>query len=104
MTAILVPEPMFPPEEGRVFRPGTMGWRASDLDDPLFARLWSGGRYEIIEGVPHYWVLDAFAKTLRAMVLEDGKYRAEASGKGDEAVRVSLFGGLTIPLQRVWGG
>jgi hypothetical protein len=50
-TAIRLPEPVFPPEEGRVFAPGTMGWTVADLEDPLFARLWFAGRYEIVEGV-----------------------------------------------------
>jgi Uma2 family endonuclease len=37
--------------ELRPFKPGTTGWTASDLDDPEIERLWSRGRYEIVEGV-----------------------------------------------------
>jgi len=33
------------------FKPGTTGWRASDLDDPEIEAKWFGGRYEIVEGV-----------------------------------------------------
>lgn len=38
-------------DEERVFKIGTLGWTADDLDDPKFERLWEQGRYEIIEGV-----------------------------------------------------
>lgn len=37
--------------EHRPFIPGTTGWSADDLDDPHIERLWSEGRYEIVEGV-----------------------------------------------------
>lgn len=32
------------------FRPGTTGWRASDLHDPRVEQMWEQGRYEIING------------------------------------------------------
>ena len=35
----------------RVFEPGTTGWTARDLDDPVIERQWFRGRYEIVEGV-----------------------------------------------------
>jgi hypothetical protein len=35
----------------RPFKPGTLGWVASDLDDPATAREWFKGSYEIVEGV-----------------------------------------------------
>ena len=35
----------------REFIPGTTGWSASDLDDPVIERKWLAGRYEIVEGV-----------------------------------------------------
>lgn len=35
----------------REFVPGTTGWSVDDLDDPEIERLWSQGRYEIVEGV-----------------------------------------------------
>lgn len=36
--------------ERKRFKPGTLGWRAADLDDPRIERLWAKGRYEIIDG------------------------------------------------------
>ncbi len=38
-------------DEEKVFKIGTLGWTADDLDDPKFERLWEQGRYEIIRGV-----------------------------------------------------
>ncbi len=38
-------------EEKKVFKVGTLGWTADDLDDPKIERLWERGRYEIVEGV-----------------------------------------------------
>jgi hypothetical protein len=35
----------------RPFVPGTIGWSATDLDDPKIERLWFQGRYELIDGV-----------------------------------------------------
>lgn len=37
--------------ESRPFAPGTTGWSALDLDEPEIERLWSAGRFEIVEGV-----------------------------------------------------
>jgi Uma2 family endonuclease len=33
------------------FKPGTTGWTASDLDDPVVEGKWFRGHYEIVEGV-----------------------------------------------------
>ena len=35
----------------RRFEPGTLGWTADDLDDPVIERQWLKGRYEIVDGV-----------------------------------------------------
>lgn len=37
--------------ERRPFVPGTTGWTARDLDDPVIEREWFRGSYEIIDGV-----------------------------------------------------
>jgi Uma2 family endonuclease len=34
-----------------VLQPGTMGWTASEMEDPVLRRLWDAGRYEILDGV-----------------------------------------------------
>jgi Uma2 family endonuclease len=35
----------------REFEPGTTGWTAADLDDPVIEAAWEAGAYEIVEGV-----------------------------------------------------
>lgn len=35
----------------KLFEPGTTGWTAGDLDDPVIEQQWFNGRYEIVEGV-----------------------------------------------------
>lgn len=54
-------------------------------------------------GVVHYWILDAYAKTLECLVLERGRYRVDASARGDDIVRPKLFTGLTVRLAELWG-
>ena len=34
-----------------VLKPGTMGWRGSEMEDPVLRGLWDDGRYEILDGV-----------------------------------------------------
>jgi Uma2 family endonuclease len=53
-------------------------------------------------GVPNYWVLDAFAKSLQCMVLEAGSYRTDLTAREAEVARPQLFPGLALELTRVW--
>lgn len=53
-------------------------------------------------GVPNYWLLDAFGRSLQCLVLENGAYREDAAGSQEQEVRPSLFPGLVIPLKQIW--
>jgi Uma2 family endonuclease len=53
-------------------------------------------------GVPNYWILDAFNRTLECRVLEGDSYRLEASGNKSGSVSPSLFPGLAISLPEIW--
>lgn len=53
-------------------------------------------------GVPNYWILDAFERTLDCLVLEGAAYLADQSGRDAAEVRPRLFPGLVIPLDRLW--
>jgi len=53
-------------------------------------------------GVPHYWLVDAFAKSLECLVLEGSAYRTEQLGHGADEVKPSLFPGLVIRLAELW--
>lgn len=57
----------------RTFEPGTTGWTAADLDDPLIEAKWFSGGYEIVEGVltkmsPAYFAGGRALKRLERMV------------------------------------
>jgi Uma2 family endonuclease len=54
-------------------------------------------------GVPNYWILDAFEKSLECLVLKNSQYEQNAFGQGDAEIRPSLFPELVVPLKNVWG-
>jgi Uma2 family endonuclease len=49
-------------------------------------------------GVPNYWLLDPFKKTLKCLVLREGIYIDDAKGQGKEDVKPSMFPGLVLNL------
>lgn len=53
-------------------------------------------------GVPNYWVLDAFGRTLECYGLEGGAYGLGAKGEESETLQVTALGGLAIPLAKLW--
>ncbi len=53
-------------------------------------------------GVPNYWLLDPFQRTLQCLVLRDGAFDDDAVGQGDEEIRPSLFPGLMVRLKEIW--
>jgi Uma2 family endonuclease len=54
-------------------------------------------------GVPNYWIVDAFAKRLDCLRLDNGAYVDGGSGVKDDVVSVAAFDGLVLPLKEVWG-
>jgi Uma2 family endonuclease len=53
-------------------------------------------------GVPNYWLLNPFKRTLECLVLRDGTYEDDAEGQGSEKVRPCLFPGLILRLGQIW--
>jgi len=53
-------------------------------------------------GVPNYWLLNVFDRSLECLVLDGMEYRVDAAGRGGQEVRPSMFPGLVIPLAEVW--
>ena len=56
-------------------------------------------------GVPNYWVVSHFARTIECLTLDAaaGDYRVDAEGAGDAVLTVTGLGGrLDLPLSRVW--
>ena len=53
-------------------------------------------------GVPNYWMLNAFDRTLRCLVLDGPTYREDVAGRDADEIRPSAFPGLVLPLAKVW--
>jgi len=53
-------------------------------------------------GIPNYWLLDPFKRTLDCLVHRDGAFHDDAAGQGTEEVRPSLFPGLVLRLGEIW--
>jgi Uma2 family endonuclease len=53
-------------------------------------------------GIPHYWLLTGFERSLICHVLDGDQYVQESAGRDEEIVRTQAFGGVPIPLAKVW--
>ncbi|HEY2588288.1 MAG TPA: Uma2 family endonuclease [Tepidisphaeraceae bacterium] len=53
-------------------------------------------------GVPNYWILDYFGRSLECLVLAEGSYRLDVAGREIDVVRPSAFQPLSIPLAALW--
>jgi len=53
-------------------------------------------------GVPHYWIVDGFARTLECLRLAGDEYSVDAVGQDDEVVSPASFPGLSLPLRAIW--
>jgi Uma2 family endonuclease len=54
------------------------------------------------EGVKHFWILDALARTLETFRVEDGKWVDAGSYGGDERIRAEPFDAVELPLEALW--
>jgi Uma2 family endonuclease len=52
--------------------------------------------------VPHYWIIDGFARRLECLRLRGEHYDLEASGAHDDTLEPASFPGLRISLREVW--
>ena len=54
-------------------------------------------------GVPEYWIIDPFAKTLERLLLQSSRQYLLAEVVGEDAVfKPDTFAGLEIPLAELW--
>jgi len=53
-------------------------------------------------GVRHYWLVNAYDRSLECLVLEGSDYRSDAAGRDDDVLHPPAFPGLAIPLHDVW--
>jgi Uma2 family endonuclease len=53
-------------------------------------------------GIAHYWIVDPAEKTIEAYRLVKGQYEPVGNGRDEDAVRLSPFADLEIPLGELW--
>lgn len=53
-------------------------------------------------GIPNYWMLNAYERTFRCLVLDRGTYRIDPEGSDEAELRPSLFPGLVVRLKDLW--
>jgi Uma2 family endonuclease len=53
-------------------------------------------------GIPNYWIVDAYARTLDCLVLDGPAYRPDVSGRSRAKLRPSAFPGLILNLGELW--
>jgi Uma2 family endonuclease len=53
-------------------------------------------------GVPHYWLLDVFEKSLECLVLNGGTYQVDAAAEDDRGIlKPAAFPGLSLRLEEI---
>ncbi|HWE98136.1 MAG TPA: hypothetical protein VG269_29595, partial [Tepidisphaeraceae bacterium] len=55
-------------------------------------------------GIPHYWLITAYERSLVCLILDGGHYIEESAGHDDSIVRTSALAGMTLPLAGLWRG
>lgn len=53
-------------------------------------------------GVPEYWIVDPFDRTLERLVLRQGRYSVEQVLEADETLRPRSFPKLEIPMRKLF--
>jgi len=53
-------------------------------------------------GIPHYWIVDAYALTLDVLVLRDGAYVDDSINRTADSLNVASFAELNVNLNNLW--
>jgi Uma2 family endonuclease len=53
-------------------------------------------------GVPNYWILNAFERSMECLKLVDGAYQIDVAARETQPIQPSLFPGLIIQLAELW--
>ena len=111
---ILAEDDVVQPDLVVVLAPAQMSGRGIEGAPAILVEIISPGRAHYdrtvkaqryaARGVPRYWIVDPEARRLECFCLREGRYALQAAGTGDEAVEVSDFPGLRIPLATLWFG
>lgn len=89
------------PARTRILIPPTLVIESVSTDHEFHDRT-TKRRWYAEFGIPNYWILDAFNRSLQCLILEAGGYRDDVAGRNDQELRPALFSGLIIPLKELW--
>ncbi len=53
-------------------------------------------------GVPNYWIVNRFDRSLLCLTLSGGQYVEDSSGRGEDVIRPGAFPGLEINLKEIF--
>lgn len=111
---ILAEDDMVQPDIVIVQDPSQMSGRGIEGAPLLLVEIISPGRAHYdrtvkaqryaARSVPRYWIVDPEDRRLECFCLREGRYALQAAGTEDEAVEVSDFPGLNVPLATLWFG
>jgi Uma2 family endonuclease len=71
--------------------------RGHEADDRVLKR-----RFYAEAGIPNYWILDVFGRSLECLTLRGGEYVLDQIGRGKARVAPRCFPALAIDLAKVW--
>lgn len=89
------------PERTRILIPPTLIIEAVSPGHELHDRR-TKRRWYAEFGVPNYWILDPFARSMQCLILRNSAYEPDVEGGDVESIAPSLFPGLTISLAMLW--
>lgn len=89
------------PERTRILIPPTLAIEVISPGHESHDRRTKRGWYADF-GVPHYWILDPFQRSLQSLVLGSNGYQDVGTGRGGDEVRFAPFPGLPLSLSQLW--
>lgn len=89
------------PDRSRIYVPPTLIIESVSPDHERHDRV-TKRRWYAEFGVPNYWIIDAYRKTLDCLQLIDGEYAVDVAGANRDAMQPKAFTGVNIQLDRLW--
>lgn len=89
------------PTRSRIYVPPTLVIESVSPDHERHDRV-TKRRWYAEFGVPNYWIIDAYRKTLDCLRLSEGEYEIDAAGENRDVLNPKTFSGISLVLERLW--
>jgi len=89
------------PDRSRIYVPPTLIIESISPDHERHDRI-TKRRWYAEFGVPNYWIIDAYRKTLECLRLVGASYEGDAAGASRGVVEPNVFPGVSVALDRLW--